>query len=316
MTFKLTILGSSSALPTAKRFPAAHLLNVNERFFLIDCGEGTQVQLRKYKLGFSKINQIFVSHNHGDHVFGLPGLLSTMHLLGRKSGLQIYGPEGLRKYLDLFHESYGSEIDYKIEFIPVGHRNKSLIYEDKKIEVYSIPLKHRIPATGFLFIEKEAELNLKKEALDKYKPGIEQIAGIKKGKDLQISNNTIISNKDLTKPPYKRRSYAYISDTAYSEKISEQIKDVDLLFHEATFAEKDKGLAKKTFHSTASQAAIIAKKAGAGKLLIGHFSSRYKDLNLLLEEAKVHFDKVVLVEDGENFEILRERQGESPDISE
>ncbi len=316
MTFKLTILGSSSALPTAKRFPAAHLLNVNERFFLIDCGEGTQIQLRKYKLSFSKINQIFISHNHGDHVFGLPGLLSSMHLLGRKSKLQIFGPESVKKYLDLFRETYGSEIDYRIEFIPVGHRQKHLIYEDRKLEVFAIPLKHRIPSTGFLFKEKEADLNIRKEALEKFKPGIEQMAKIKQGEDLQLSEKVIISNQDLTKPPYKRRSFAYISDTVYTEKICEHIEGVDLLYHEATFAEKDKLLAKKTFHSTAGQAGRIAKKAAAKKLILGHFSSRYKNLNVLLDEAKEYFENTILATDGDNFELLRERETDSPDNSE
>lgn len=310
MAFKLTILGSSSALPTAKRFPTAHLLNVNERFFLIDCGEGTQMQLRKYRVSFARIQQIFISHIHGDHVFGLPGLLSTMHLLGRTEKLQVFGPEALSDFIGFFKKTFGKEMEYEIEFIPVGHRTKNLIWEDKKTEVYSIPLKHRVPSTGFLFVEKDAELNLNKKLVDLYKPGIEQIAKLKRGEDLVLEDGRIIPNKEITLPPYKKRSYAYISDTAYQKSIIPHIKGVDLLYHEATFAQKDHKLAGFTMHSTAAQAAQAASEAGAGKLLLGHFSSRYKDLNVLLSEAKQYFENSFLVNDGDLYEIRREREGE------
>ncbi len=307
MIFRLTILGSSSALPTAKRYPSAHLLNVNERFFLIDCGEGTQMQLRKFKLSFSKINHIFISHMHGDHTFGLPGLLSTMQLLGRKTDLHIYGPALLKGFLDSFTRQLGYENDYKLIFHTIGHKRKNKIFSNKYLDVYSIPLKHRVETTGFLFKEKPAGLNLKKEAIDKYKPGIEQIAGIKAGKDLILENGTLVDNDKLTLKPWKQRSYAYISDTAYFPRIAEQIYGADLLFHEATFENADEKIAKATFHSTAGQAASIARQANVGKLLLGHFSSRYKTLDNLKLDARNEFENSFIVEDGDSYEIKRER---------
>ncbi len=316
MIFRLTILGSSSALPTAKRYPSAHLLNVNERFFLIDCGEGTQMQLRKYKLSFSKINHIFISHMHGDHTFGLPGLLSTMQLLGRKSDLHIYGPAGLKDFLSLFFQNQGYENDYKLIFHKTEHKGKNLIFSDNYLDVYSIPLKHRVETTGFLFKEKPVALNLKKEAIDKYRPGIEQIVRIKAGENLELKDGSQIDNSKLCLRPWKRRSYAYISDTAYLPDIAEYMYGVDLLFHEATFENIDKKLAKITLHSTSGQAGIVARRAKAGKLLLGHFSSRYKKLDRLLRDAKNEFENSFIVEDGESFEIKRERidsQGDKSD---
>lgn len=307
MTFSLTILGSSSALPTTKRFPTAHLLNVNERFFLIDCGEGTQIQLRKNRIGFGRINNIFISHAHGDHVFGLFGLFSSFQLLGRKNDLHIYGPGELRKLLDFYDDNFSIEKDYRIVFHPVGHKRVQKIMEDKYVEVYSIPLKHRTPTTGFLFREMPVDLNLRKDALDIYKPSIEEVVNIKRGADLVLYSGEVIPNQELTLPPWKRRSYAYISDTAYTEKIVETINNVDLLYHESTFESKDADLAKMTFHSTSDQAAQVAAMAGAGKLLIGHFSSRYKTTEKMLEEARAIFPNTEAVEDGNIYEVQRER---------
>ena len=308
MTFSVTILGSSSALPTSRRFPTAHLLNVNERFFLIDCGEGTQMQLRKFRVGFGKINHIFISHSHGDHVFGLFGLLSSFQLLGRKTDLHIYGPGEIRKLLDFYSENYSVETQYNIIFHAVGHKRFQLIHEEKYLEVFSVPLKHRTPTTGFLFREKKAELNLKKSALDIYKPGIEDVKNIKRGGDLVLSNGEIIPNQELTLPPWKQRSYAYISDTVPLRKISEYIKGVNILYHEATFESEDEDLARKTFHSTAAQAADIAKTSGAGMLLLGHFSSRYKTVTNIEKEAREIFPDAKAVNDGDVFNIPRERE--------
>ncbi|MCK4920611.1 MAG: ribonuclease Z [Bacteroidales bacterium] len=308
MVFRLTILGSSSALPTAKRYPTAHLLNANERFFLIDCGEGTQMQLRKYKFNFSKINHIFISHLHGDHIFGLPGLLSTMHLLGRKNDLHIYGPAALEEILKLNRGEEDYLNYFKVIFHRTGHKRKNLIYSGKNINVWSIPLKHRVETTGFLFEEKSMGLNIKKEAIELYSPGIEQIANIKNGDDLILEDGSRVDNNDLTQPPWKIRSYAYISDTAYNPKITNQILEVDLLFHESTFENTHEKLASLTLHSTSRQAAMIAKKAKVGKLLLGHFSSRYKNLDNMLQEAKVEFENSFIVEDGDNFEIKRIRE--------
>lgn len=308
MNFSLTILGSSSAVPTSRRFPTAHLLNVNERFFLIDCGEGTQIQFRNFRLGFGKLNQIFISHMHGDHVFGLFGLLSTLQLLGRKNELQIFGPAALGNYLEYFRKNFSLQDGYVIRFTAVGTRGFKMIFEDEWVEVFSIPLKHRTETTGFLFREKPAELNFRKDAMDIYKPSVEDIQKIKKGKDLVLFNGQIIPNKELTLPPWKRRSYAYCSDTAFSPGIAGYIKGVDLLYHEATFEDKDADLAGQTLHSTASQAAQIAKKAGAGKLLIGHFSNRYKSTEILEKQARAIFENSFAVEDGDIYMIERERE--------
>lgn len=307
MTFSLTILGSSSALPTSKRYPTAHLLNANERFFLIDCGEGTQIQLRKNRIGFGKINHIFISHGHGDHVFGLFGLFSSFQLLGRKSDLHVFGPEDIRVMLDFYHENFAQDHNFQIIFHPVGHRGVQKIFEDRNVEVFSIPLKHRTPTTGFLFREMPVDLNLIKEALDIFKPSIEEVVNIKKGADLILHNGEVIPNSELTLPPWKRRSYAYISDTIYTEKIVEHINDVDLLYHEATFENKDADLAKQTFHSTSGQAARIASLSNAGRLLIGHFSSRYKSTEKMLQEAREIFPNTEAVEDGDVYWVERER---------
>ncbi len=273
----------------------------------MDCGEGTQIQLRKNKIGFGKIHHIFISHHHGDHIFGLFGLLSSFQLLGRKTALHIYGPENMRRFIDFYLENYMLEGDYKLVFKVVGHRKSQLVYEDRQIEVFSIPLKHRTPATGFLFREKEAELNIKKEALAKYKPGIEDIVKIKKGADLKLESGEVVPNEKLTLPPWKQRSYAYISDTAPYLKIVENIKNVDLLYHEATFETKDADIAGQTFHSTSEGAAVIAKAAGAKRLLLGHFSTRYKKTDTLLAEAKAVFPESYAVEDGDVYSVERER---------
>ncbi|MFW5645404.1 MAG: ribonuclease Z [Bacteroidota bacterium] len=312
MTFSLTILGSSSALPTSKRFPSAHLLNVNERFFLIDCGEGTQIQLRKYKIGFGKLNHIFISHNHGDHVFGLFGLLASFQLLGRKSDLHIYGPENIRALIHFYKKNYMAEGDYKIIFNVVGHRRFQCIYEDRSLEVFAFPLKHRTPTTGFLFREKEAELNLKKEAIKEFRPGIEEMVKIKKGEDLVLENGKIIPNQVLTLPPWKPRAYAYVSDTAINKKIADYIREVDLLYHEATFEAKDADLARQTFHSTSVEAAEIARVAGVNKLLLGHFSTRYKKTDTILKEARKLFENSFVVEDGDKYVVDREREETRP----
>ncbi len=245
---------------------------------------------------------------HGDHVFGLYGLLSTLQLLGRKNELQIFGPPALGEYLDYFRRNFSLQCGYEIQFTALGTRGLKMIFDDERVEVFSFPLKHRIETTGFLFREKAADLNFKKEAMDIYKPSIEDIQKIKKGKDLVLFNGEIIPNRDLTLPPWKRRSYAYCSDTAFSSKIAEYVKNVDLLYHEATFEDKDEELAGQTLHSTASQAAEIAKRAGAGQLLIGHFSNRYKSTENLEQQARAIFENTVAVEDGNIYKIERERK--------
>ncbi len=308
LTFSLTILGSSSALPRSDRFPTAHLLNVNERFFLIDCGEGTQIQLRRFKQRFGKINHIFISHLHGDHMFGLFGILSSFHLLGRKNDLTIFGPAGLESIIKFYKTHFSAGEGFNIRIIISGSRGLKKILENDKIEVYSFPLKHRITTFGYLFREKPVDLNLKKEALDIYKPSIEEVVQIKKGMDLKLHSGEIIPNRELTLPPWKTRSYAFCSDTAYSEKIVDYIKNVDLLYHEATFEHKDHELAKSTLHSTSKEAASIAKKAKVKKLIVGHYSSRYKEYDTLVNEAQEVFANTFGANDGDVFEVERKRE--------
>ncbi|MEE4196723.1 MAG: ribonuclease Z [Bacteroidales bacterium] len=307
MTFELTILGSSSAVPTSRRNLTAHVLNVHERFFLIDCGEGTQLQIRKNKIRLGKINHIFISHLHGDHLFGLFGLISTFSLLNRQMDLHIYAHPELERILNHHINYFERTLPFQIIYHSLDPKNNEIIYEDKRVTVETIPLKHRIPTCGFLFKEKPHERNLKKNVVSQFNLSIREILSIKDGSALTLADGSIIPNHELTLPPYKQRSYAYCTDTAYSEKIIPLIKEVDLLFHEATFTEQLSHQAKQTFHSTAKQAAIIAQKARAKKLIIGHFSARYKDITPLVEEANSIFTPVFPAEDGEKYVVGLER---------
>ena len=301
MTFSVTILGSSSALPTSKRFPTAHLFNSNERFFLIDCGEGTQIQLRRFRLQFSKINHIFISHLHGDHFLGIFGLISSLSLLGRKIDLHIYAHPGLQKMINC--QFPDDTLNYKIVFHKIPANKSVILYEDKQLTVSTIPLKHRIPTCGFLFKEKERELNLRKDVISKFNLTIKDIIQIKSGKDYIWEDDKVIKNKILTLPPYKPRTYAFCSDTAFYPKIIESIKGVDLLYHEATFAEDMTDMAKQTKHSTSKQAAEIAKLANVKKLIIGHFSSRYKNERIIENQAKEIFKNTEAVVEGKTYSI-------------
>ena len=302
MTFSVTILGSSSALPTSTRFPSAHVLNVHERLFLIDCAEGTQMQLRRFRIKLSKINHIFISHLHGDHTLGLVGLISTFNLIGRKSDLHIFAHPELEANLNYNLKFFVEEMNFKIVFHPIDSKNK-VIFDDGKIVVESLPLRHRVPSTGFLFREKRGYPNIRKELIEKYSLSLAEISAIKNGSDYVTSEGQIVLNGDLTYFALEPRSYAYCSDTLYSERLIGLIKNVDLLYHEATFASQDLKLAKLTGHSTAQQAATAAKKSNAKKLLIGHFSSRYKSVEPLLDEAKLIFENTSAVYDGQVYEV-------------
>jgi ribonuclease Z len=308
VSFSLTILGSSSALPTSERFPTAQLLNVNERFFLIDCGEGTQMQLRRFRIRLGKIHHIFISHLHGDHTFGLFGLLSTFDLLGREERLHLYGPEGLEEMVLDHMKYYRNDPGYEIAFHRIQCRRSATIYEDKHIAVISLPLRHRVATCGFLFREKPAERNIRKNMIEQYDIGLKDIVRIKSGEDLITRDGEKISNADLTLPPYLQRSYAYCSDTRPNEDIIPLIRGVDLFYHETTFSHEDHALAHETYHCTTVQAADLASRAGAGRLLIGHFSSRYKDLSVLEEEARKVFPATTAVNDGDVFEVEKKRQ--------
>jgi ribonuclease Z len=299
--FELTILGCSSATPTSTRNPTAQLLNIAERFFLIDCGEATQIQLRKFKLKFQRINHIFISHLHGDHYLGLPGLLSSMHLMGRTMDMHIYCPAELQEILELQFRYSQTFLNYKIIYHPHRYVDNDLIFEDERVEVRTVVLNHRIPCCGFVFTEKPLQPSISKDVIEQYDLDIEEIIAIKNGSDLS-HKGTVIPNQLLVKK-YRPRKYAYVSDTCYDERILSIIHGADLLYHEATFLDELLSRAKETFHSTALQAGLIAQKAEVGKLMIGHFSARYKDLDPLLQEAHLHFPNTVLASEGESTVI-------------
>jgi ribonuclease Z len=281
---------------------------MHERFFLIDCGEGTQIQLRKARIRFGKINHIFISHLHGDHVFGLFGILSTFNLLGRKTVLHIYAHPDMQALLDFYREHFAEDNSYTIELHTVSKRKVQKIYDDKIAEVYAFPLKHRIPAFGFLFREKERPLNIKKEAIDKFKLTVKQIQSIKAGRDILTDDGRVVKNKDLTEPAYHRRSFAYCSDTAIYEKNIDTLQGVDLLYHESTFLNRDKQLAKLTGHATAAQAATLATKVATRELLIGHFSNRYKNVMDFLTEATAIFPNTKIANELQKYPIPLTRE--------
>lgn len=306
MTFSLTVLGSSSALPTKDRFPTAHVLNVHERFFLVDCGEGTQIQLKRFgNVKYSKLNHIFISHLHGDHIFGLYGLISSLDLMGRTNDLHIYAYKDLEDILNNHLKYFGENMGYKIVFHAVDPYINAVVYEDHCMTVETIPLKHRIPTCGYLFREKQPAKNIHKEAIEKYNLSIADIARIKEGNDYTTETGEIIPNSEFTYIPYTPRSYAFCSDTMYSEKIIDIIKGVDLLYHEATFLDDMDSMAKQTGHSTTIDAGNIATKANVKKLLIGHFSSRYDDnmLPQFRKEVQSVFADSDIVTEGQTYEI-------------
>ncbi len=303
MPFELTILGSSSALPTSERYPTAQVLNVLGRFFLIDCGEGTQIQLRRLKIKMNKIKHIFISHLHGDHYFGLIGLLSTLSMLGFKNDLHIYAHSELPKLIQPQLDYMKGELDFKLIFHPLNFKKPQQIFKDKKVEICSFPVKHSVPTCGFLFKELPKSANIIKEQINKYKIPIRDIQKIKDGSNFTTEEGKIILNSQLTTPAPNPRSYAFCTDTAYHEPIIRTIKGVDLLYHEATFLHDMNDWAQQTKHSTAQQAATIAQKAGVKKLIIGHFSARYKNITPLVDEAREIFPETYPAHDGDNFTI-------------
>ncbi len=272
---------------------------------MIDCGEGTQIQLRRNKLSPARINHIFISHLHGDHVFGLFGLVSSLGMMGRKAALNFYGPEALERMLRAHLEFFG-QLPFELKFHTCTH-NK-VVFENSKSEVLPVKLKHRTETFGYVFREKPGVLNIDKSKIALFGLGVEDIRKIKNGEDYLSSSGRVVPNSELTLPPLLPRSYAYISDTSYLPDLVPYIKEVDLLFHEATFLEKDAVLAEQTFHSTSKQAAAIAKEAKVGKLLIGHFSTRYKKEEAFLEEARQLFSDTIIVNDGDRFKVGLRRE--------
>lgn len=295
MSLKLTILGYNSAVPKRKVAPTAQLLEVESRMFLIDCGEGTQVQLRKAKAKFSRINHIFISHLHGDHVFGLIGLISSFQLLGRETPLHIFGPKGIQDFIMNQLRHTESKCTYELIFTELDKAESVKIYEDEKVEVFTIPLQHRIYTNGYLFREKPKLRKLNIDAIHNY-PEIEicDYENLRRGRDFKLENGELIPNSKLTFDPPKTQSYAFCSDTRYWPEIVPIIKGVDLLYHESTFLSDLQEMADRTAHSTAREAAMIARDAEVGQLILGHFSNRYEDLSVFLDEAKPVFENTIL----------------------
>jgi len=298
---KLTILGCFSATPRTKTNPTSQVLEIKNHLFLIDCAEGTQVELRRNKIKFSRIKHIFISHLHGDHYFGLVGLISTFRLLTREADLHVYGPKGLKEVITLQMKLADSWTNYQLIFHELNSNTSELIFEDDKVEVYTIPLDHRIYTNGFLFREKEGERKLKMNAVLENNIDISYYRKLKQGFDVMNNDGVLIKNDLVTKPGIKPRSYAFCSDTAYNQKIVPIIKNVDVLYHEATFLDKHKKLTVSTKHSTAKEAAQIAKSAQVGQLILGHYSTRYDDLEMFKKEAMSIFEDVELAEDGKTF---------------
>ena len=295
--FELHILGCGSALPTTRHFPTSQVVNMRDKLFMIDCGEGAQLQFRKSHLKFSRLNHIFISHLHGDHCFGLLGLISTLNLLGRTAELHIHSPKGLEALLTPMLEFFNRQMTYQVLFHEFDTKEAALIYEDRSLTVTTIPLRHRMPCCGFLFAEKPSPNHIIREMVDFYQVPVYELNRIKNGADYVTPEGENVPNSRLTTPAEPPRSYAYCSDTIYIPSIVEQIKGVDLLFHEATFVDEDAPRAKETFHTTASQAAELAKNAGVKKLLIGHFSARYEDESALLQEASTIFPDTQLAKE-------------------
>lgn len=292
--FDVNILGCGSATPTLQHHPSSQVVNVRDKLFMVDCGEGTQLQFRKSRLKFGRLNRIFISHLHGDHCFGLIGLISTLALLGRTGDIYIHAHADLEDILQPQLDYFCRENPFKVIIEPFSPTQNEIIYEDKSVKVSTIPLLHRVPCAGFLFQEQPKDAHLIADMIKFYDIPIKELANIKKGADFVKEDGTIIPNKMLTKPADPARSYAYCSDTAYSEKIIPIIENADLLYHEATFTEEGAHRAKQTGHSTAKQAAEIAKSANVKKLILGHFSARYNDNTDLLEEAKSIFPNTIL----------------------
>jgi len=300
---KLTILGCYAATPRTITNPTSQVLEIRSRMFLIDCGEGTQVQLRKNKLRFSKINHIFISHLHGDHFYGLVGLISTFMLLNRQTDLHVYGPKGIKEITLLQLRYSNSFTGYNLFFHELDSKESEVVFEDEKVIVKTIPLKHRVYTNGYLFQEKAKERKLNIEAVESYGIDVAYYRKIKYGGDIKLDNGMIIPNAELTFDPEPAKSYAFCSDTMYDESIIPLIENCDVLYHETTFLESEADKAEKTMHSTAKQAALIARKANVKQLLLGHYSTRYENIQLFREEAVTIFEHVRLADDGLVFEI-------------
>ncbi|NVJ46355.1 MAG: ribonuclease Z [Cytophagia bacterium] len=301
MSIRVKILGSNSATPAHRRHHTSQLVSVEGKYYLIDCGEATQLQLKRYKLRAQRINNIFISHLHGDHYLGLMGLLSSMHLMGRNKSLDLYGPKGLQEIITLQLKYSDTVFNYEVNFHEIDTEKHQLIHEDELVTVHSIPLDHRISCSGFLISEKPKNRRIIREAIPE-DFSVRNIIRLKKGEDVYSEDGKLLfKNEDVTLPPRQTFKYAYCSDTKYNESIIPIIEEADMLYHESTFLEEHMDRASTTYHSTAKEAATIAKKAKVGKLLLGHFSARYKDIEPLQEEAREVFEESYLAIEGEEF---------------
>lgn len=294
----MTILGCGAALPLPGRNPSAQVVNIHEKQFLLDCGEGTQLALRHARVRMMRIDHIAISHLHGDHYLGLPGLVSTFNLLGRKRALHVYGPPGLKQVLDLHQEVGEGNLDFPLHFHPTQVEGPEVLFEDKTVTLESFPVRHRIPTTGFILREKAKEPGVKREVVRSRQLIPSEILALKRGEDVVREGGEVIAHAQACHPVPPPRSYAYAADTKYWTAVAERVKGVDLLYHEATFDDQMKARAEKTFHSTATQAAKIARDAGVGALVIGHISARYDTPDIHLEQAKATFPNVTAARDG------------------
>ena len=310
MPISVTILGNSSAKPTAKGHPSAQVVNINEQLFLVDAGEGVQRQMARCGISPLKLRAVFISHLHGDHVFGLFPLLSTLGLYGRRTPLKIYAPRPFGEALEGFLRLFESDLPYTPEWVEVDTTKHQIIFENDTTEIWSLPLRHRVPTAGYLFRQKEPALNVTKYAIERYELDMHQIVAAKRGEDIELASGEIIANDMLTYRPYPPMSYAYCSDTNYSARLAKMCEGVDMLYHEATYDASMQKMAKLRGHSSTTDAAKVAKMASAGKLLIGHFSSRYKELEPLLQECREIFPETYIAEEKQTFTILEKRNKE------
>ncbi len=308
MNFTLNILGTASALPTTNRYPSAHVLDVRGRLFLIDCGEGVQIQMRRMGISYLKIEAICISHIHGDHLFGLFGLLSTMGMLGRTAKLRIFAPKSFAPILKFYISYFGDGMKFDIDFQPLSMKSPEVIYETKSIEILAFPLNHRIETFGYVIREKPPMFNVHKDAIERYGLSLAEIGTLKRGEDV-VRNTGVISNSEAAYLPYVPRSYAYCSDTAPFPELAQWVKGVDLLYHESTFPVSMSDMAAATFHSTTLQAAECAREAGAARLVVGHYSSRFSNVVPFLDEIRQVFDNAVLAKEGDVLEIPLVRTG-------
>ena len=301
--FRVHILGCGSALPTLHHNASAQVVEIRGKLFLVDCGEGTQVQLRRSRLRFTKISAVFITHLHGDHCFGLIGMLSTFGLLGRTARLAIYAPAALENMLKQQMQLFCHDFDYEVDFHAVDTTQQQVIYEDRSLTVETIPLEHRMPCCGYLFREKPSLPHIRRDMIDFYQIPTSQINNIKAGADWTTPDGEVVKNERLVEPADPPRSYAYCSDTRYIPTLHERIKGVSTLYHESTYGEDNLLMAQKYFHSTARQAALVARDAGVGHLLLGHYSSRYEDEQILLHEAQEVFENTSLTDENTFFDV-------------